>query len=78
MCWRERHEQGFDVDLVEKFRRGETLSKTRGGRHGRERAIRPGAVAPALRVEAAKATESTDLDLEGYSFADMSKILPAF
>ena len=78
MCWRERHEQGFDLDLVEKCCRGETLSKTPGGRHGRERAIRPGAVAPALRVEAAKATESTDLDLECYCFSDLSKVLPAF
>ena len=65
-------------DHVEKLRRGEVLSKSPEGRDGRERAIRPGAAAAALRVEAAKAAKLIDLDLEDDSFADLSKPLHAF
>ena len=65
-------------DHVEKMRRGEVLSKSPEGRDGRERAVRPGAAAAALRVEAFKVAKPIDSDLEDDSFADFSKTLPAF
>ena len=65
-------------DHVEKMRRGEVLSKSPEGRDGRERAVRPGAAAAALRVEAFKVAKPIDSDLEDDSFANFSKTLPVF
>ena len=70
--------KGLIWDHVGKQRRGASLTKSPEGRGGRERAIRPGAAAAALRVEAAKTARLTDSDLEDDSFADFSKPMPAF
>ena len=62
--------KGLIWDHVEKLRRGEVLTKSPEGRGGRERAIRPGTAAAALRVEAAKAAKPNDSDLDDDSFAN--------
>ena len=70
--------KGLIWDHLEKQRRGVSLTKSPEGREGRERAIRPGAAAAALRVEAAKTARLTESDLEDDSVADFSKPMPAF
>ena len=61
--------------ILERVASQDTLETSPEGRNGRERAVRPGVAAAALRAEAGKASKLKHSDLDDDSFADLPMAL---